>query len=467
MSNFFLEQKFTALFPHVLTPEQAASTARIAKFLTSPANNEALLFKGYAGTGKTTMLATVVRMMAELRHKTVLMAPTGRAAKVFAGYAGFNAFTVHRKIYRRRSDPAGGFELAPNLHKDTLFIVDEASMLANDHDGIAAFGSGRLLDDLINYIFNGDNCRLILAGDDAQLPPVGLNESPALNPTCLKQYNLNITELQLTQVVRQEETSGILFNATAIRKAIRTCDTQLYPQLRTGFLDFKLVNGEDFLEELTAAYARDGIDDTIVICRSNKAAGIYNNGIRNRILCREEEISRGDRLMVVKNNYSFGKQDIETDFIANGEILSVIRVRHTEELYGLRFCNIQARFDSYDAELEVKLLLDVLACDTPALPKELADNLYAEISSEYETATKTERTKRMRENPFLNALQVKYAYAVTCHKAQGGQWSNVFIDTGFVSDDMLGEDFYRWLYTAITRATKRIVILNRTPNDHK
>lgn len=456
--------KILDFFPFNPTSEQTSALQILSDFLMSHKNNRILLFKGYAGTGKTTMLSAAVKMMNSLHQKVMLLAPTGRAAKVFSEYSGHSAFTIHKKIYRQKnfSDDFSGFSLTDNLHKDMLFIVDEASMISNENTGISAFGSGCLLDDLIQYVYSGDNCRLILMGDSAQLPPVSLTESPALSAEYLKGYNLNVTEIQLTQVVRQQEDSGILFNATNIRNALRSGEIDIYPKILTeNFADIRKINGDELIEEISSAYSRDGIDDTMIISRSNKNANIYNNGIRNRILYREEEISSGDRLMVVKNNYFWGKAHHDIDFIANGEIIQVLRVRHTEEVYGFRFCNILARFTDYDTEMEIKIILDTLQSESPALSKDSNDRIFTSVAEDYaDIRTKPERIKKIKEDPYFNAIQVKYAYAVTCHKAQGGQWSNVFLDTGYVTEEMMGEDFYRWLYTAFTRATKRLYLVN-------
>lgn len=463
LTNFML-QKIASFFPFEPNNEQVSAMQTLAVFLAVQESDGVLLLKGYAGTGKTTMLGATVKMMNSLQQKTVLLAPTGRAAKVFAEYAGHNASTIHKKIYRQKSfsNDFSGFVQADNLHKNTLFIVDEASMISNDAAGMSVFGSGCLLDDLIHYIYSGENCRLILTGDSAQLPPVSQTESPALNADYLKKYNLQVTEIQLTQVVRQQEASGILFNATGIRNALRSGKTDSYPAITTkNFTDIRKINSAELIEEIDSAYSRDGIDDTIVICRSNKNANLYNVGIRNRILYREEELSAGDRLMVVKNNYYWGKEQADFDFIANGEIVEVVRVRRTEQVYGFRFCNILARFVDYDTELELKIILDTLHSESPALSKGDGDKLFACVSEDYaDIRTKSERMKMIREDPYFNAVQVKYAYAVTCHKAQGGQWSNVFLDIGYLTPDMLGEDFYRWLYTAFTRATKRLFLVN-------
>ena len=459
-SQFFL-QKIADFFPFEPTSEQFLAIKTLSDFLTSVEKNSILLLKGYAGTGKTTMLGATVKMMDSLGQKAVLLAPTGRAAKVFAEYAGHAAYTIHKKIYRA-PQLSSIFTLSANLHKNTLFIVDEASMISNESSDMAIFGSGRLLDDLIEYVYSGENCRLILMGDTAQLPPVSLTESPALNAEYLKRYLLQVSEIQLTQVVRQQENSGILVNATNIRHALCRGETNVYPPITTeNFSDILKITGNDLIEELSSAYSRDGIDNTIVICRSNKSANIYNNGIRNRILYREEEISSGDRLMIVKNNYFWGKEHSDLDFIANGEIIQVLRVRHIEALHGIRFCNLKVRFIDYDIETELKIILDTLQSESPALSKEANDRLFASVAEEYaDCRTKSERIKMIKNDPYFNAVQVKFAYAVTCHKAQGGQWQNIFLDTGYMTEDMLNESYYRWLYTAFTRATQRLYLIN-------
>jgi exodeoxyribonuclease-5 len=463
-----IQQKITGFFPFEPTPEQRVAIQTLSKFLVSRESGELLLLKGYAGTGKTTLLGATVKMMDAMRQKVILLAPTGRAAKVFSGYAGHHACTIHKKIYRQKnfSNDFSGFTLTDNLHKDTLFIVDEASMISNKCTGASVFGSGYLLDDLIQYVYSGENCRLILMGDAAQLPPVSLTESPALNAAYLKRYNLQTMTLQLTQVVRQQEDSGILWNATRIRDALRTGNMAIYPDIRTkGFTDIRKIGGDELIEELSAAYSRYGVDDTMVICRSNKSAIVYNQGIRNRILYCEEEISTGDRLMVVKNNYFWGEETPEIDFIANGEIVQVVRVRHTEEIHGFRFCNVLARFVDYNVEIALKILLNTLHCEAPALSKEQNDALFSAVNADYaDIGVKSERLKKIKSDPYFNAVQVKYAYAVTCHKAQGGQWSAIFLDIGYVTEEMMGEDFYRWLYTAFTRATQRLYLVNWKPN---
>ena len=464
MINNYLHSKITQNFPHKPTQDQDLALQALADFLLSTAQDGLLLLKGYAGTGKTSLIGALVKTMIELKQKTVLLAPTGRAAKVFSNYAGQKAFTIHKKIYRQKafSNEPVGFLPADNLHKDTLFLVDEASMIANNSIDSYIFGSGRLLDDLIHYVSSGENCRLILMGDEAQLPPVMQAESPALQKSNLEGYNLHVEEIFLTQVVRQNKDSGILFNATRLRDALRNEQVEIFPKLHIhGFHDFRKVNGDELIEEISSAYSRDGIEETMIITRSNKRATLYNNGIRNRILYREEELSSGDRLMIAKNNYYWTNNNKEMDFLANGEIVEVMRVRRTSEIYGFRFADILANLQDHDMELELKVLLDTLQTDTPALPKELNDKLFYTILEDYaDIPTKAGKIKKMKEDPYYNVVQIKYAYAVTCHKAQGGQWMNVFIDIGYITEEMLGEDFYRWLYTAFTRATHRLYLVN-------
>ena len=464
MINSYLSRQITQNFPHNPTEDQFSALKTLTDFLLSTESDTLLLLKGYAGTGKTSLVGALVKTLNELKQKTVLLAPTGRAAKVFSNYSGQKAFTIHKKIYRQKafSNEPTGFMPADNLHKDTLFIVDEASMISNDGIDSISFGTGRLLDDLIQYVYSGENCRLILMGDVAQLPPVMQTESPALNPEILRGYNLQVEEITLTQVVRQSGDSGILLNATRLRDALRNNEVEIYPKLHLkGFTDFRKVNGDELIEEISSAYSRDGIEETMIITRSNKRATIYNNGIRNRILYREEELSSGDRLMVAKNNYYWTNDCKEMDFIANGEIVQILRVKRTSELYGFRFADVTVRFQDYDLDLDIKILLDTLQTDSPALPKELNDKLFYTILEDYDDIpTKAGKMKKMKADPHYNVVQVKYAYAITCHKAQGGQWMNVFLDIGYMTEEMLGEDFYRWLYTAFTRATHRLYLVN-------
>ena len=465
MVNTYLGQQIKTNFPYKPTFEQENVVKKLADFLFSRQTESLFLLKGYAGTGKTSLIGALVKTLDQLEQKCVLLAPTGRAAKVFSHYAGHAAYTIHKKIYRQRSfsNELDYFSLNDNLHQHTLFIVDEASMIANDGLSGAAFGTGRLLDDLVQYVYSGQGCRLILIGDTAQLPPVGEEESSALSAEALKGYGLEVHEGMLTEVVRQLQDSGILWNATELRHYIAEEDFFTLPSIKVeGFPDIKVIPGNELIETLTDTYDHVGIDDSIVVCRSNKRANIYNNGIRNMILYREEELEAGDLLMVAKNNYYWTEGCKEIDFIANGDIAVVRRVRREREMYGFRFADVLLRFPDYnDMELEVKLLLDTLHTETPALPKDLNDKLFYSVLEDYSDITvKRERMKKMKADPFYNALQVKYAYAVTCHKAQGGQWKHVFLDQGYMTEDMLSPDYFRWLYTAFTRATETLYLVN-------
>ena len=423
------------------------------------------MLRGYAGTGKTSLVGALVKAMDKLQQKSVLLAPTGRAAKVFSAYAGHPAFTIHKKIYRQQafSNEVSNFSINDNLTTHTLYIVDEASMISNEGLSGSMFGTGRLLDDLVEFVYSGAGCRLLLMGDTAQLPPVGEEQSPALVTEALKGYGLNVTEVDLTQVVRQVQASGILWNATQIRRLIAEEECYSLPKIKvSGFPDIKVVPGDELIETLTGCYEKDGMDETIVVCRSNKRANIYNKGIRAQILYREDELNTGDLLMIAKNNYYWTERYKEMDFIANGEIAVVRRVRRTRELYGFRFAEVVLSFPDYnDFEIEANLLLDTLHSDAPALPKTENDRLFYSVLEDYADITvKRERMKKMKADPHYNALQVKYAYAVTCHKAQGGQWLNVFLDQGYMSDEYLTPDYFRWLYTAFTRASKTLYLVN-------
>ncbi|MDR0681445.1 MAG: AAA family ATPase [Dysgonamonadaceae bacterium] len=463
INKFFLEQ-IKKKFPFTPTDEQNLALEQLSDFLFDRNAESLFLLKGYAGTGKSSLVGALVKTMNELQQKSVLLAPTGRAAKVFAAYAGQNAYTIHKKIYRQKtfSNEPDGFVQADNLHKQTLFIVDEASMISNDGLDSFSFGSGRLLDDLIRYVYSGDGCRLILLGDSAQLPPVSRPESPALDSSVLSGYNLDVRQITLTQVVRQAEMSGILMNVTLLRNAIDDGNVFVFPQIQTQkYPDVKVIQGDELIEAIEDAYTQDGLEETIVISRSNKRTNIFNTGIRNRILWREEELSTGDLLIVAKNNYYWVKNTKEMDFIANGDIMEVKRIRKTQELYDFHFCDLTVYFPDYDVEMDVKILLESLHTNSAALPKELSDKLFYNTGEDYaHLTTQKERMQKIKENPFYNAIQIKYAYAVTCHKAQGGQWKNVFLDLAYVPKEYLGTDFYRWLYTAFTRASKRIYLVN-------
>lgn len=465
MINNYLERQIKENFPYQPTPEQENAVKSLSEFLLSPHNEAVFLLRGYAGTGKTSLVGALVRTLDKLQQKSILLAPTGRAAKVFSAYAEHSAFTIHKKIYRQQSfsNELSNFSVNDNLTTHTLFIVDEASMISNEGLSGSMFGTGRLLDDLVQFVYSGQGCRLLLMGDTAQLPPVGEEQSPALFADALKGYGLEVKEVDLTQVVRQEQQSGILWNATRLRQLIAEDACHSLPKIKiTGFADVKVLSGSELIETLSSCYDREGMEETIVICRSNKRANIYNNGIRAQILWREDELNTGDLLMVAKNNYFWTEKIKELEFIANGETAVVHRVRRTRELYGFRFADVTLTFPNYDdLELEVNLLLDTLHTDAPALPKADNDRLFYAVLEDYaDISMKRERMKKMKADPCYNALQVKYAYAVTCHKAQGGQWKNVFLDQGYMTDEYLTPDYFRWLYTAFTRATGTLYLVN-------
>lgn len=463
LDKFFLKQVIEN-FGLEPTRQQAQALESITEFLFQPQTDSLFLLKGYAGTGKSSLIGALVKTMTSLKQKTVLLAPTGRAAKVFGGYADHLAYTVHKKIYRQKrfSDQPTDFVPTDNLYKDTLFIVDEASMLSNDGLDSSVFGSGRVLDDLIQYVYSGENCRLLLIGDEAQLPPVMQEVSPALQIDNLKGYGLEVLSTTMTQIVRQSEDSGILYNATEIRNALLNQTTGLFPKIRfTGFTDIKNTSGEELIDAINAAYDLDGIDDCMIITRSNKRSNIYNQGIRNRILYREDELASGDMLMITKNNYYWTEKIDQVDFLANGELVEVLRVRNIRDMYGFRFADVLVRHPDYEIELELKILLDTLHSETTGLSKEKNSELFYTILEDYaDIRSNAEKMKKMKTDPFYNAVQVKYGYAITCHKAQGGEWKNVFLDIGYITEEHLGINFYRWLYTAITRATKQLYFVN-------
>lgn len=465
MLNNDLSQQIKRNFFYKPTGEQEITIESFVNFLFSPKTDAIFLLKGYAGTGKTTLISALVKTLDQLKQKCVLLAPTGRAAKVFSHYAGHPAYTIHRKIYRQRtfSNELDNFVKNANLHQHTLFIVDEASMIANEGLSGGMFGTGRLLDDLIHYVYAGQGCRLMLIGDTAQLPPVGEEESPALSASMLEGYGLEVTEHCLTQVVRQEQDSGILYNATSLRQYIAEEEYFSLPRIKAdGFPDIRIISGGELIDTINECYDKAGMDETMIICRSNKRANLYNKGIRNTILYREDELNTGDLLMVAKNNYYWGADCKEMDFIANGDIAVVRRVRRTHEMYGFRFADVTLCFPDYnDLELDVKILLDTLHSDAPALTREESNRLFQAVQEDYGDITvKRERMKKIKEDTWYNALQVKYAYAVTCHKAQGGQWQRVFVDQGYMTEEMLTPDYYRWLYTAFTRATEVLYLVN-------
>jgi exodeoxyribonuclease-5 len=446
------------------TEDQSEALKKIAAYICDNNNDVIFLMTGYAGTGKTSVISSVVKTLDLLRMRSVLLAPTGRAAKVLASYSGRPAFTIHKKIYRQKSskDGLGSFSLDRNLHKDTFFIVDEASMVSNSSGDSSLFGSGRLLDDLIEFVYSGTDCKLIIVGDTAQLPPVGSVVSPALDPASLGGYGFGLISCELKQVVRQSETSGVLMNATRVRLQVAE-NNLVHPALDCiNFKDTVRITGEELINEISTAYGTCGMEGTIIVVNSNKQANRYNQGIRNRIFFREEEISPGDMVMVVKNNYFIiDEEEDGAGFIANGDIAEVRKIRKYEERYGFRFADMVLKFPDYNLEIEAKVMMDVLHLDTPALPPEKNKELYQNVLADYlNIKTRRKQFEAVKNNPYFNALQIKFAYAVTCHKAQGGQWERVFIDQGMFNRNEISIDYLRWFYTALTRSTDRVYLVN-------
>ena len=444
------------------TDDQMKAMETFTAFLSDRTDRKVMILRGSAGTGKTLLASTIVKTLVRLGQKVQLMAPTGRAAKVFSLNAGQPAHTIHRKIFRQKTF-AGDFNLADNMHHHTLFLVDEASMIANAGFADSTFGSGRLLDDLVQYVYNGNHCAMLLIGDHAQLPPVGETESPALSTQWMEGYGLKVYEQTLNEVLRQAQDSGILWNATRLRNQVTTM-----PKIRLkGFADIRQVRGDELVDAIADSYASVGMDETMVVTRSNKRANIFNAGIRNTILDREEELTRGDLLLVVKNKYlapdaSLPSEGRDVAFIANGDRAVVVRVRNHRDLYGFRFADLTLRFPDYDnAELTFTTCLDTLTTEAPALTREQTGKLYDAVMDDYaDIRNKQDRLKRLKEDPYYNAMQVKYGYAVTCHKAQGGQWAHVYLDQGYITEEMLTPEYIHWLYTALTRATEKIFLVN-------
>jgi exodeoxyribonuclease-5 len=436
----------------------------LSGFLTMHENDTIFLIKGYAGTGKTTIVNSIVKTLAEGGNKSVLLAPTGRAAKILIEYTGKAAYTIHKKIYRQKSgkDGPGEFVLDRNLHKSTLFIVDEASMIGDKTLENNIFGSGDLMKDLIEYVYSGMNCRLILIGDPAQLPPVGLELSPALMPDKIQEFGFKVKEFFLTDIVRQSSGSGILEQATWIRENINLRNIS-GPVLREiDSADVIRISGSEILEELEKCYSTYSQDETVVISRSNARANRFNKGIRNQLLFREDEITQGDMLMVVRNNYLYNSPETGLEFIANGDIARLEKIHRFESVHGYSFADVILSMVDYDNQrIEVKLLLDTLHLDSASLGMNGQRALFNLVLEEYNhIRNKRQRIRKAREDPYLNALQVKFGYAVTCHKAQGGQWKAVFIDIGYFKTDMLDIEYLRWLYTAFTRAAEKLYLVN-------
>ena len=474
MINEELKYRILQNFGFEPTADQMYAVDLFARFMTDRDERAVMILRGSAGTGKTSLAGAIVRTMLELRQRVSLLAPTGRAAKVFSLNANQPAATIHRSIYREKAFTGldGKFNLNVNLFHDRLFMVDEASMISLSSSN-TTFGSGCLLDDLIQYVYNDRNCRMLLVGDKAQLPPVGEEESPALRADVLRAYGLTVYECDLNEVLRQSQDSGILYNATVIRQMITHDEVTQLPKIRfNGFTDISIVPGDELIERLASSYSEVGIDETMVITRSNKRANVFNQGIRNMVLGREEELTTGDMLMVVKNKYKNAPSSLPSEhgkekqpaltFIANGDRAVVHRVRNLREFYGFRFADVSLEFPDYDnAEEDMTVILDALMTEAPALTQEQNEQLFQRVLEDYEDIPlKADRMKKVREDEYYNALQVKFGYAITCHKAQGGQWAHIYLDQGYMTDEMLTPDYIHWLYTAFTRATEHLYLVN-------
>lgn len=460
MNSKKIQEKLRLHFPFQPTSEQDQIINDISEFVTTIGNRSVFMLKGYAGTGKTTLVSALVKSLPILGKRSVLMAPTGRAAKVLSKYSKKLASTIHRKIYWIRTNKSGNtfIKLKENTHSNTIFIVDEASMIPENSD--KGFGNRSLLEDLIKYVYDGSDCKLILIGDRAQLPPVHLDISPALNEDTLElNYNKQAICKELTQVVRQKKDSLILENATRLREKIADNDYS-YPKFLTNSEVVRINTGEDLQEALENAYSTEGINNTTILCRSNKRANQYNQQVRTKIRWQENEISVGDKLMVVRNNYYWLDDSSNAGFIANGDIVDVVKIKEIIERYGFRFAKAIIQMTDYhdEKELDVILLLDTLTSETPAITYEQYQQLYREVGLDYKG--EKEVNKKIKEDQFFNALQIKFAYAITCHKSQGGQWDNVFVDLGYFREDMLDKSYLRWLYTAFTRASLKLYLIN-------
>lgn len=472
LENFIIERIKNEL-PFVPNEGQEVLLGHLGRFLVSRDEHKAFLLRGYAGTGKTSLVSALVRALSKLHQSCVLLAPTGRAAKVLSHYSGFPAYTIHKHIYRQERIGSESFGLSDNKLFNTLFIVDEASMISAETDN-PTFGSGNLLDDLIRFVYCEQHCSILFLGDDAQLPPVGQTDSLALDADYLAGFGLSITTYSLTQVARQALDSQILVEATAIRERLNTTD-EIEP-ICEGKDIRRLTGGEDFLEQLERSYREVGVDQTLILTRTNKRTNLYNQGVRNRILWREELLSTGDRLMVSKNNYFWTEKYDNLPFLANGDMLEVVRLRNERELYGYHFVDVSLKAVDYDWEIDAVLWLDTLTTDSPEANYALQKDLWLKVAEDYpEIRSKKELWKTIMANPYYNALQVRFAYAVTCHKAQGGQWKHVYIDPGKPiggeTERLIGreagssqeeeqKEYLRWFYTALTRATEQVFLLN-------
>jgi ATP-dependent exoDNAse (exonuclease V) alpha subunit len=452
-------------FPFEPTLKQDIVLQQLSDFILNSAPNALYVLKGYAGTGKTSIIGTIVTNLWKAKKSSVLMAPTGRAAKVISNYSGKEAFTIHKKIYFPKKEKSGAvkFVLQPNKHKKTIFIVDEASMIPDIPSESKLFENGSLLDDLMQYVYSGHQCKLLLIGDTAQLPPVKLDLSPALNEDLIEiNYNKDVIKMELDEVVRQEQNSGILINATAIRESI---ENEFYDSFKfdlKGFKDIvRLVDGYEIMDAINDSYSSLGNEETAIIVRSNKRANLYNQQIRSRILFNDHELTAGDYLMVVKNNYFWIKPTTEAGFIANGDIIEVLEIFNIKELYGFRFAEVKVRMVDYPKmrPFETTLMLDTIAVEAPSLPYEESNRLYQEVLKDYENETsKYRKFLKVKNNQYFNALQVKFSYAITCHKSQGGQWNTVFVEQPYIPNG-IDKEYLRWLYTAVTRAKEKLYLI--------
>ena len=478
MLTDFISERIKAELPFEPNAEKIGLLPVLGAFLVSREDRKAFILRGYAGTGKTSVVSALIRAMQGLKQNCILLAPTGRAAKVLSRYSGAQAYTIHKKIYRQNQLGVEAFSLSDNLHKNTLFIVDEASMLSGNRDN-GVFGSGCLLDDLVRYVYNGQGCSLLLLGDDAQLPPVGSTLSPALDAEYMgRMYRLSVIGYRLTEVARQALDSGILSEATRVREELgsteyRTQNTDLFT-IQPNSKDIIRLKGEEVIERLEESWRTVGAEETLIIARSNKMTNLYNQGIRARVLWKEDELSNGDRVMVSKNNYFWAKEYDNLEFLANGDMLEITRLTGTHELYGFHFAKASLRSVDYNWEIEALVWLETLTTDSPEANYALQKELFSRIAEDYpEIRNKKELVKQIYESPYYNALQIRYAYCVTCHKAQGGQWKHVYIDSGLTSERMNElknegmkelknegmKEYLRWIYTALTRATERIYLL--------
>lgn len=465
-----IQRYILSFFPHTPTEGQRETCSQIAAFLFDPDPNSAFLLTGYAGTGKTSLVSALIQAAPGMKLSTMLLAPTGRAAKVLASYSHRTAFTIHKRIYLTETDPSGVTRTvrAPNKYAYTLFIVDEASMIGDEPSDSSFLSRNSLLQDLLDFVREGNHCRLMLIGDTAQLPPVGSPLSPALTPDILCSLApLNLYQSELTEVVRQQSESGILHNATLLREKISGMDE--YDEIEfplfemRDFKDVVRLPGAELEETLYHEYSSGNLEDVVFVSRSNKRANLFNQAIRNRILFREEEVNAGDYLMVVKNNYYWVDESTPIGFIANGDIVELLSVRNTQEMYGFHFADVTLRFIDYPdtPHIDCKIMLETLHSESPSLTKEESQRLFDAVMEDYaDIPRKSDRMQELRKNSYFNALQVKFSYALTCHKTQGGQWPTVFVDQGYLTDDMMSKEYLRWLYTAFTRSTSKVYLLN-------